>query len=463
MGYQFQINFFIVVLCKFYIGARADPLPNNDLYTQNLERMIKLDEDLNHIPNRLLSNPLEIKSHGLEYMRRSLQIRVAMRDESDTSLQKGDSAPISYQVIARPILIGHNLTLTFQVDNHIVSLHNVDAKNQVHLRINRSVSYFTIFVKALNVGKTNIQINAIQVPSKSFKGSEILEENKFDGNMLYDVNNSTITVSVYKSKDVQILSEAFGWIYFVSWGIIFYPQIYGNWRTKSVVGVNFDFLAIVLVDLSLYTVYMMGLFCSHSIQREYKSKHDTEVIPVKINDVVFGVIVVCATLVVIAQCKIYKSGGQKVSNTCKMILGGIFVFLVVVAVITLFTNTLQWIDFLTYISFVKIFTVTKYVPQIYMNFKRQSTSGFSVGVVICDFSGGMFSMLQMIVDSYNFEDWSSFSGNPTKFIVGLFTLVFDVIMIMQHYFCYRDAPHWEEIPSGDENDENCNSKSISNI
>ena len=98
-----------------------------------------------------------------------------------------------------------------------------------------------------------------------------------------------------------------------------------------------------------------------------------------------------------------------------------------------------------------------------MNFKRQSTSGFSVGVVICDFSGGMFSMLQMIVDSYNFEDWSSFSGNPTKFIVGLFTLVFDVIMIMQHYFCYRDAPHWEEIPSGDENDENCNSKSISNI
>ena len=164
MGYQFQLIFFIVVLCKFYIGARADPLPNNNVYTHSLQRLINLDEDPNHTPNRLISNPLEINSHGLEYMRRSLQIRVAMRDESDTSLQKGDSAPISYRVIARPILIGHNFTLTFHVDDHIISLHNVDAKHQVHLRINQSVSYFTIFVKALNVGKTNIQINAIQMP-----------------------------------------------------------------------------------------------------------------------------------------------------------------------------------------------------------------------------------------------------------------------------------------------------------
>ena len=98
-----------------------------------------------------------------------------------------------------------------------------------------------------------------------------------------------------------------------------------------------------------------------------------------------------------------------------------------------------------------------------MNFKRRSTSGFSVGVVICDVNGGLFSIGQMVADSYNFDDWSSFSGNPTKFIVGVFTLVFDVILIIQHYMCYRNSQPWEQIPSeDDENDENSNSLTIPN-
>ena len=59
-------------------------------------------------------------------------------------------------------------------------------------------------------------------------------------------------------------------------------------------------------------------------------------------------------------------------------------------------------------------------------------------------------MGQMIADSYNFDDWSSFSGNPTKFIVGFFTLVGDLVIILQHFVCYKNSVPFEPIPSEEE-------------
>ena len=88
-----------------------------------------------------------------------------------------------------------------------------------------------------------------------------------------------------------------------------------------------------------------------------------------------------------------------------------------------------------------------------MNFQRRSTSGFNVSSIFCDFNGGLFSIGQMIADSYNFNDWSSFSGNPTKFIVGVFTLIFDIVIILQHFICYRNAIPFEEIPSEERSDD----------
>ena len=455
---------FLSKFCDICICIEPSTLPNDFNSTYDVsQRDVNIQEK--HKVALLLEKSKTTLEH-IEYINHPLEIRVAMKDESDTSMMKGGTEAISYRVIADPSVVGKNFTLTFQVNEHILQITNIDQRNQIHFRVNSTVCYLEIFLKALNVGKTNVQIVGIHqiVPYLSHAINEESSDlsktiNKvlpFDESTLYDIRNSTITVSVYNSEGVKMLSEAFGWMYFVSWVIIFYPQIYGNWKTKSVVGVNFDFLAIVLVDLTLYTIYMVGLFFSRSIQYEYKVKHDTEVIPVKINDVVFGVLTICSSLILISQCKFYKTGGQQVSRTCKMILGLIFAFLAVVMIVTLSSNVFQWIDFLTYISFVKIFTVTKYIPQVYMNFKRRSTAGFSVGVVICDFNGGLFSIAQMIADSYNFDDWSSFSGNPTKFIVGLFTLVFDIVLIIQHYVCYRNAPRWEEIPSEEDNDENSN-------
>lgn len=39
--------------------------------------------------------------------------------------------------------------------------------------------------------------------------------------------------------------------------------------------------------------------------------------------------------------------------------------------------------------------------QAYLNFRRQSTEGWSIGNVLLDFIGGSFSLLQMFLQSYN--------------------------------------------------------------
>lgn len=39
--------------------------------------------------------------------------------------------------------------------------------------------------------------------------------------------------------------------------------------------------------------------------------------------------------------------------------------------------------------------------QAYMNYARKSTVGWSIGNVLLDFTGGAFSILQMVLQSYN--------------------------------------------------------------
>lgn len=54
--------------------------------------------------------------------------------------------------------------------------------------------------------------------------------------------------------------------------------------------------------------------------------------------------------------------------------------------------------------------------QAYMNFRRKSTEGWSIGNVLLDFTGGSFSLLQMFLQSYNNGKAASEVGVP--FLMG---------------------------------------------
>ncbi|XP_072940290.1 cystinosin isoform X2 [Epargyreus clarus] len=254
------------------------------------------------------------------------------------------------------------------------------------------------------------------------------------------VNLDTVflRVTVMHSNAINIISYIMGWIYFAAWSVSFYPQIYINFKRKSVVGLNFDFLALNIMGFTMYSLFNCGLYFSHVIQSQYFSRHPRSLNPVQLNDVFFSLHAAFATIITIIQCFIYEREDQRVSMTGRGILTA-FVGVVIVTASLGAADKIEWLDFLTYCSYIKLcITLIKYVPQAYMNYKRKSTVGWSIGNIFLDFVGGFLSVLQMALNAYNYNDWVSIFGDVTKFGLGLFSLIFDVFFMLQHYVFYRE-------------------------
>jgi len=90
------------------------------------------------------------------------------------------------------------------------------------------------------------------------------------------------------------------------------------------------------------------------------------------------------------------------------------------------------------VSYVKlIVTIVKYIPQAWVNYKRKSTSGWSIGQILLDFAGGIMSIAQLVIDSSLQADWSGLTGNPVKLGLGNVSIFFDIVFMTQHYILYR--------------------------
>ncbi|XP_062869068.1 cystinosin [Trichomycterus rosablanca] len=312
--------------------------------------------------------------------------------------------------------------------------------------------YFNVTFHSKNVSSIVGLPEEVVLPADN-TSTQFEVQAKYVGQMtayLYS-NNSDILSSqtrirflIVRSNILTIINQVIGWIYFLAWSISFYPQVYENWKRKSVVGLNFDFLSLNLTGFIAYSVFNVGLFWIPYIKEEFLKNNPNGINPVDANDVFFSLHAVVLTLIYIFQCAIYERGGQKVSKVAILLL----VFAWTFALITLFVAVAQkisWLNYLYYFSYIKLgITLVKYIPQAYMNYKRQSTEGWSIGNVLLDFTGGSFSLLQMILQSYNNDEWKLIFGDPTKFGLGLFSIFFDIIFMIQHYCLYcKKAPVYQ--------------------
>ena len=107
----------------------------------------------------------------------------------------------------------------------------------------------------------------------------------------------------------------------------------------------------------------------------------------------------------------------------------------------IFSNLNSYLLFVTGINFFLLF---QYSPQLWLNFKRKSTTGFHIGGVLLDFGGGVLSLLQM--DIYCFIEHSNqqLTGNTPKMALALATLFFNIILIWQHYVFYLGNDHSDD-------------------
>uniref|UniRef100_A0A7E4VHQ4 Cystinosin homolog n=1 Tax=Panagrellus redivivus TaxID=6233 RepID=A0A7E4VHQ4_PANRE len=285
-----------------------------------------------------------------------------------------------------------------------------------------------------------IDVTGVDVTSRTFidvQGCAVVDNG--NGSCPFSQQDSFVRVKVVHSKVLSIFVIITGWVYFFAWSISFYPQIWLNYQRSSVEGLNFDFLVLNILGFLCYTIYNWLMFFDHQVQDIYHEHHPRSLIPVLANDVVFATHALLACIVTGIQCFFYERGTQRVSYIC-MAWGTVLALFAVGSFVVTAFDVINWLQFINNLSYVKMaVTLSKYFPQAILNFKRKSTTGWSIGNVLLDFTGGSMDITQMVLQASNTDDWSGFTGNPVKFGLGLVSMIFDVVFMIQHYGLYRNS------------------------
>jgi cystinosin len=87
------------------------------------------------------------------------------------------------------------------------------------------------------------------------------------------------------------------------------------------------------------------------------------------------------------------------------------ILLSIVLVSLCVANKFSWLSFVYVMSYLKLITtILKYIPQVYLNYALKSTIGWHIQNVILDFTGGILSIGQLILDAFNMDDLSGIKG-----------------------------------------------------
>ncbi|OJD12322.1 hypothetical protein AJ78_07054 [Emergomyces pasteurianus Ep9510] len=184
-------------------------------------------------------------------------------------------------------------------------------------------------------------------------------------------------------------------------------------------------------------IYTASLLYSPLIRQQYAARHPISPEPsVRFNDLAFAVHAVILSSLVFSQFwpsiwGFKVSRYQRISRPIAGVFWGclVAVGVLIVAIMargtgnSLDPNDWAWIDV--------------YIPQAWVNYKRKSTVGWSISAILFDFSGGVLSVLQLLMDSALEDDWSGITGNPIKLLLGNVSVFFDIIFMLQHYVIYR--------------------------
>ncbi|CEF60845.1 Cystinosin [Strongyloides ratti] len=329
-----------------------------------------------------------------------------------------------------------------------------DEPKLINFKLKKNISYYlnvalnytdsilkvepNAFIFTSNVSEINVTVTGYEVQSLTFIDLGMCKFDPSSSPCKPLPTESFLRVKIIHSDIISYLVVITGWIYFIAWSISFYPQIYLNFKRKSVVGLNFDFLLLNVIGFTCYSIYNILMYYDPYVQDLYHQIHKRSLIPVLLNDVIFAIHALFACIVTVIQCFIYTRENQRVSYTCYG-LSSILILAAGISFILSLVNVINWLQFINNLSYLKmIVTLSKYFPQALLNYKRKSTVGWSIGNVLLDFTGGFMDIVQMILQGSNTNDWTGFYGNPVKFGLGLVSMLFDIIFIIQHYFLYKN-------------------------
>ena len=162
--------------------------------------------------------------------------------------------------------------------------------------------------------------------------------------------------------ELKYAAQIVGWIYFVCWTVGYYPQIYLNFRRKSVVGLSFDMTCMEFLGSLEYFLYTIMLYCDaalqkyfHSFEHQHLNDQDNTV---KLTDVVFASHGLVMASITVLQIIFYDKGSQRLSKItvglCGLASLGFVVLLIIAAAVK--RHSLSWLALaLIYAGYAKSF------------------------------------------------------------------------------------------------------------
>lgn len=244
---------------------------------------------------------------------------------------------------------------------------------------------------------------------------------------------------------LKTISHIIGWIYTALWSFSNFPQIVTNVKRQSVAGFSSEFAALNTLGFTFYCIYV--IFGWH-----FQHRWDL-VKSIDIQDLLFAA--VCGLSVYILFVQTFILYRRTITGSIHIIYQFVMFGLILMALYNValgLGDKLPWFSkesdayaysVIQFLGFGKSFiSFIKYVPQVYLNFLRKHTRGFSIGNVFMDLGGGTCSFLQMFINAYanpkedGSPDFSYINSNIPKLILSLESVFFDLIMITQ-YFYYK--------------------------
>lgn len=238
------------------------------------------------------------------------------------------------------------------------------------------------------------------------------------------------------SRSWQILSNVVGYTYFLAWSLSFYPQIFLNHQRRTTHGLSVDFCVLNVLGYICYTIYTTNFFWNENVISAYRERNSgggssdqKGEITVQGNDVAFAIHAILMASVTLSQIGIYDTFTVRPpSKRVYIVLLSTCTFCILYLLSTwIYHGHIDVLGFLYVLGTIKIgVTIGKYVPQALLNRSRKSTVGWNVWNVILDFTGGVLSLVQLVGDCSDMNDWSGITGNPAKIALALVTICFDV-------------------------------------
>ncbi|KAK2602087.1 hypothetical protein N8I77_008651 [Diaporthe amygdali] len=253
----------------------------------------------------------------------------------------------------------------------------------------------------------------------------------------------------------NVLSALFGWVYTFCWSLSFYPQPLLNFSRKSTSGTTVDFPLINCLGFLSYLISNLAFYYSPVVRDQYAERHDGHTPAVAFNDIVFAAHALLLSVITTSQYFLPGAWGftpsvgnrpsRFITGTALGCTAGVIAVVVLIAAVSDSpggsagaATAWCWLDAVYAVGYVKLWiTLIKYTPQVVANFRNKSTAGWSIWQILLDFSGGVLSIAQLIIDSSLQGDWGGVTGNPVKFALGNVSMLYDLVFFTQHYVLYR--------------------------